>query len=163
MLEQQLCEKPPLPWSIRPQSTARLSGAAVLILVSSTPSSTTPCELDACVLHQRTTFQFSQASNLLRFVVMGPHSLTRRAMEPGHLLHSALTRPSGANTRRPKSSHPFVPAAQHLISFSDNNNICAVQWADHQWNVEWADNPTSLRTFISNTGTNPGMTLPRRA
>ena len=58
-------------------------------------------------------------------------SLGRRAMEPGHLLHSALTRPSGAAARRLKSSHPFVPAAQQLISFCDNNNIRAAQWADH--------------------------------
>jgi len=55
-------------------------------------------------------------------------SLGRRAMEPGHLLHSALTRPSGAAARRLK----FVPAVQQLSSFSDNNNIRAAQWADHQ-------------------------------
>ena len=87
----------------------------------------------------------------------------RRAMEPGNLLHSALTRPSGAATRRLKSRHPFAPAAQQLISFTDNN-IRAVQWADHQWNAEWADSPTRLRTSIPDTGThNPGMTHPRRA
>jgi len=50
-------------------------------------------------------------------------SLVRRAMEPGHLLHSALT-------RLLTSRHPFVPAAQHLISLS-NNNIHAAQWADY--------------------------------
>jgi len=59
-------------------------------------------------------------------------SPARRAMEPGHLLHSALTRPSSANARRLKSRHPFVRAAQHLISLSDKNNIRAAQWADHQ-------------------------------
>ena len=85
-------------------------------------------------------------------------------MEPGHLLHSALTRPSGAAAQRLKSRHPFLPAAQQLISFSDNNNIRAAQWADHQWNAEWADNPTRLRTSIPDTGTHhPGMTLPRKA
>ena len=36
----------------------------------------------------------------------------------------ALTRPSRVNTWRLKSRHPFVPAAQHLISSCDNNNIC---------------------------------------
>ena len=46
------------------------------------------------------------------------------------------------------------PAAQ-LISFSDNNNKRAVHWADHQWNAEWADNPTRLRIFIPDTGTHP--------
>ena len=84
------------------------------------------------------------------------------AMEPGHLLHSAFTRPSSANARRLKSRYPFVPAAQELISLSDNN-IRAAHWADHQWNEEWADNPTRLSTFISDTGTHPsGITLPRR-
>jgi len=85
-------------------------------------------------------------------------------MEPGHLLHSALTRPSGAAARRLKSRHPFVPAAQQLISFYDTNNICAAQVADHKWNAEWADNPKRLRTSIPDTGTHtPGMTLTRRA
>jgi len=68
-------------------------------------------------------------------------SQARRAVEPGHLLHSALSRPSSADTRRFKLKHSFVPAVQHLISSSDNNNIHAAQWADHQWNAEWADNP----------------------
>jgi len=47
-------------------------------------------------------------------------SLARCAMEPEHLLHSALTRPSSADAWHLKSRHPFVPAAQHLISLSDN-------------------------------------------
>jgi len=38
--------------------------------------------------------------------------LGRRAMEPGHLLHSALTRPTSAVARRLKSRHPFVLSAQ---------------------------------------------------
>jgi len=89
-------------------------------------------------------------------------SLARRAMEPGHLLHSVLTCPSSADARRLKSRHPFVPATQHLISSPDNNNIRAAQWVDHQWNAEWADNPTRLCIFIPDTGpTHPGMTLPR--
>ena len=37
-------------------------------------------------------------------------------MEPGHLLHSALTHPSSANARRLKSRHPFVLAAVHLTT-----------------------------------------------
>ena len=72
-------------------------------------------------------------------------SLARRAMEPGYLLHSALTRPSSAKARRLKSRHPFVSTAQHLMSSSDNNNIHAAQWADHQWNAKWTDKPARLR------------------
>ena len=62
-------------------------------------------------------------------------SLARCAMEPRHLLHLALTCPSSANAWRLKSRHPFVLAAQQLISLSDNT-MCAVHWANHQWNVE---------------------------
>ena len=91
-------------------------------------------------------------------------SLGRRAMDPGHLPHSALTCPSSAVAWRLKSKHPFVPAAQQFISFCDNNSIRAAQQADHQWNTKCADNPTRLRTLIPDIGTqSPGMTLPRRA
>jgi len=38
-------------------------------------------------------------------------SLRHCAMEPGHLLHSALTCPLSADARCLKSRHPFVPAA----------------------------------------------------
>jgi len=65
-------------------------------------------------------------------------------MEPGHLLHSALTHPSSADARRLKSRHPFVPAAQQLISSSDNNNICVAHWADHHWNADPQDSEFSF-------------------
>jgi len=45
VLEQQRCQQPPYPWSIRLQSTALLFGAAVIIPALLTPPSTTPCEL----------------------------------------------------------------------------------------------------------------------
>ena len=84
---------------------------------------TTPCELwlDACVLHQRTTFQPSQHPNCWAELrrIGATRSLSRLAMEPGYLLHSPLTRPSSANARHLKSRHPFLPAAQHLTSISD--------------------------------------------
>ena len=76
-------------------------------------------------------------------------------MEPGHLLHSALTRPSSAKAQRLESRHPFVPATQQLISSSDKNNIRVAQWADHQWNAEWLENITTLHTFIPDTSTHP--------
>ena len=47
-----------------------------------------------------------------------------RVMEPGHLLHSALTCPPGGNVRHLKSRQPLVPFAQQLISSSD---ICPWQ------------------------------------
>ena len=84
-------------------------------------------------------------------------SLTRRAMEPGHLFHSALTYPPGANARRLKSRHPFMLAAQQLISLSDNNNIRAVHRVNHQRKVRsgW----TTSRDSILSSST-PAPTLP---
>jgi len=73
-------------------------------------------------------------------------------------------RRKGANARLLKSRHPVVPAAQQHISSSDNKNRSAAQWADHRWNVEWADNTARLSTFIPDIGTHPpGMTMPRGA
>jgi len=96
--------------------------------------------------------------------IAAPLSLARRAMEPGHLLHSMFTSTSSANARRLKSKHPFVPTAQQLISSSDNNNIRAAHWADHQWNANWAINPTQTPHFHHrHRHPPPGATLPRRA
>jgi len=164
VLEQQCCEQPPEPWSIRLQSAPVWCRSAHTRLID-------PIINDALRIVTG-CLRPSPADNLPILTGIQPAelrrrgatlSLGRRAMEPGHLLHSALTRPSGAAARRLKSRHPFAPATQQLISFSDNN-ICAAQWTDHQWNAEWADNPTRLRTLIPDTGTHtPGMTLPRKA
>ena len=59
-------------------------------------------------------------------------SLERRAIEPGHMLHSALTCRSSGNARYLKSRHPSLSAAQQLISPSDNRS--AALWTDHRWN-----------------------------
>ena len=89
-------------------------------------------------------------------------SQARRTKEPGHLPHSMLTRPPSGDSRRLKSRHQFVSAAQQLFTLSDNNNVRTAHWVDHQWNAEWADNITRL--FHPNTDTNsPLVTLSRRA
>ena len=135
----------------------------VLIPASLTPPSITSCELwlDACILHQWTTFLSLAGIHPAELCRNGTTLfLARRAVEPGHLLHSGLTCPSSANTRCLKSRHPFVPATQHLISSSDNNNIHAAQWANHQWNAKWFDNPTWLCIFIPDTSTHQCQTFP---
>jgi len=63
-------------------------------------------------------------------------SLARRAMEPGHQLHSVFTCPPNANARYLKSRHPFAPAAQHLIISSDSKDIGEAQRADRQGKAE---------------------------
>ena len=82
-------------------------------------------------------------------------SLTRRALEPEHRLHSLITCPPGWNGWPLKLIHPFIPATQQLISSSDNNKR-AVLWADHRWNAEWCralrdsvlSSPTAAPTLL---------------
>ena len=61
------------------------------------------------------------------------------------------------NARYLKSRHTFVPAAQHLISSSDDNNRNAALWTGYQWIAELLENTTRLRTFIHEIGTHPEL------
>ena len=123
--------------------------------------STTPCELwlDACVLHQRTTFLFLQASNLLSFVAKELHILQHAL---SWSLYICFTQRSPAYRVRmhgvsSRDTH-FCPPHNSSVHLY-NSNIRAAHWADHQWKAEWLDNLTKLRTFISDTGTRvlPGL------
>jgi len=63
-----------------------------------------------------------------------------------------------------KPRHRFVFTTQQHISSSDNNNIRAAHWADHQLKAEWVGNLTRLRTFIPDNGIQlTGMNLSRTA
>ena len=84
-----------------------------------------PCELwlDACVLHQRTTFQSSQASNLLTFVAKASHSLSTpchgawtSASLSSHPFTGWERKISQIESTNLFSKHPFVPTAQQLIT-----------------------------------------------
>ena len=79
-------------------------------------------------------------------------------------LHSVHTCPPGGNARHLKLRHTFVPAAQQLISSSEDNNRSVAHSADQWWNAEWLENTRRLHTSIPNIGTQPfGMALPRPA
>jgi len=54
----------------------------------------------------------------------------------------------------PQIETPICTRCTRFRSSSDNN-IRAALWADHQWNVEWAVNPTRLCIFIPDPGTSP--------
>ena len=57
------------------------------------------------------------------------------------------------------ASQIMIALAAQLICSTDNN-IHAALWVDRQWNAEWLDNATRLRTCIPDTGTHPsGMTF----
>ena len=74
-------------------------------------------------------------------------SLARRAMESGHLLHTALTFPPSANARRLKSRHSFVLATQPLNNSTDDTNRSVAFLTDQRCNAEWLESTTRLRTF----------------
>jgi len=122
--------KAPYPWSIQQQSTALLSGATVLASASLTLPSMTPYKLrlNACILHQRTIFLSSQASNLLSLVTNEPHCLQHAI--PWSLDNCSTQRSPvhrvGMHGISNRDTH-FVPAAQQLISSSDDNNKSAVE------------------------------------
>ena len=76
------------------------------------------------------------------------------------------TRCHGAWTSAPLSTHPPIeckrtapkietPICTRRTTSHDNNNIREGQWADHQWNAEWTNNPTRLRIVITDTSTHP--------
>jgi len=72
--------------------------------------------------------------------------------------HTHLIDPAINDALRIMTGNPPHNISSYLprnISSSDNNNIRAPQWADHQGNAEWADNPTRLRIFIPDTDTHP--------
>ena len=75
-----------------------------------------------------------------------------------------LTRPtqdSSGNAQHLKSRHRFVPAAQPISSYDDDNNRSAALWVDYRWNEEWLENTARLCTFIPHIGTHPtGMVRP---
>jgi len=58
----------------------------------------------------------------------------------------------------------LVPAAQQLISSSDNdnNNISTALLANHGCKAEWLESNTKIRTFVPDTETHsPRIFLPR--
>ena len=62
-------------------------------------------------------------------------SLAHHAMEPRHLVHSALTVYRLQMHGAPNRDTHLYPRTQ-LVSLSDNNNICVAHWEDHQRNAE---------------------------
>jgi len=89
-------------------------------------------------------------------------SPARRAWEAGRLLYSALTCPPSRYARQLKSRQPFAPAAQQLISSSNDNNRSAMLWADPRWNAEWLENAMILPTFIPCIGIHPSGMAPAK-
>ena len=68
----------------------------------------------------------------------------------------SMTLPTSTDARRLKSRHPFVPAAQQLISSSDSNNMTTYVWRIGRITNgmrSWAVNPTRHHIFIPEPAT----------
>ena len=140
VLHQQRCEQPPYPWSFQ-NSTAEY--CPPVWCRSTHTRLIDPVTNDAL----RTVTGWLRpipTDNLPMLAGIQPAelrckgatvALARRPMKPGHLSGNF------------KSRHSFVPAAQQLISSSDDNGRSAALWADHRWNADRLESTARLRTF----------------
>ena len=87
----------------------------------------------------------------------------RRVLEPKHLLYSKITGSEQRLTRRLKSRHSFVLAAEDLMSNLDQlRNYHSQKQAEHSWNTEWGNRNTRFHQFIPNIDAlSSGLHLPK--
>ena len=59
---------------------------------------------------------------------------------------------------------PFVPAVQNLLDNLARLGICASEWTNHKWKMEYCEGASRLHAFVPGTSGRPdGMGLPRAA
>ena len=65
---------------------------------------------------------------------------------------------------RLRSRHLFVPAAQNLLDNLARLGMCASEWTNHKWKMEYCKNASRLHAFVLKTSARPvGMGLPQAA
>ena len=88
----------------------------------------------------------------------------RGSLDPDHILYGLLSGSSDTRRMRLRSRRPSVPAARNLLDNLVGLGIRAFEWTNHKWNVEYRENASRLRIFVSETGARPvGMGLLRAA
>jgi len=77
-------------------------------------------------------------------------SLACRAMEYGHLLHSALTCSLGGNMHgiSDGDTHLHPPHNKSSVHLTMNATEVVLWAADHRWHAEWMEDTARLHTFI---------------
>ena len=86
------------------------------------------------------------------------------SLDPDHILYGLLSGSSDTGQVRLRSRLPFVPVARNLLDNLARLGICASEWTNHKWNVEYCENASRLRAFVPETGARPvGMGLPQAA
>ena len=130
----------------------------------------TPCALSlgACVPLHRSTFRFFQLSGIQ------PAELRRQratlslancsSLDPDHILHGQFHESQDLCRERLKSRHSFVSAARKLLDSFSAMDVCAAQWTNTKWDMEYSANALLLHAFIPKASSRPlGMGLPRAA
>ena len=85
------------------------------------------------------------------------------SLDPDHIFHGLLSR-SSDNCQMRLRSRLFVPAVQNLSDSLARLGICAFEWTNHKWNMEYCENASRLCAFVPRTGARPvGMGLPQAA
>ena len=88
----------------------------------------------------------------------------RGSLDPDHILYGLMSGSSDTRQVRPRSRHPFVPAARNLLDNLARLGIRASEWKNHKWKTEYCENASRLLAFVPETGARPvGMGLPRAA
>jgi len=88
-------------------------------------------------------------------------SLSRRTMDPKHLLHDRLLFTPTHNSENSNRGTLLYRLRWNYWK-TYKSNTTAVIWADHKLNTEWQKNTSRLRIFIPSPGPSLlGMTLPR--
>ena len=81
------------------------------------------------------------------------------SLDPNHILHGLLSGSSDTRQVRLRSRRLFVPAAQNLLGNFARLGICASEWTNHKWKMEYCENAFRHCAFVP--GTRPvGMGLP---
>ena len=88
----------------------------------------------------------------------------RGSLDSDHILYGLLSGSSDTCQVRVRSRRPFVPAARNLLENLARLSIRASEWTNHKWEMEYCENASRLRAFVSYTGARPvGMGLPLAA
>ena len=61
----------------------------------------------------------------------------RGCLHPDHILHGQFHRSQNVSKKGPKSRPPFVLAARKLLDSLSKIGICATQWTNTKWNMEY--------------------------
>ena len=86
------------------------------------------------------------------------------SLDGDHILYGLLSGYSDTRQMRLRSRCPFVPAVQNLLDNLARLDICASEWTNHKWKMEYCENAFRLCAFVPETGARPvGMGLPRAA